>query len=66
MAHFLGTKGFTLANKAPTLPFKSGAGTPAVTATVPDFAGQVYWDTAATKMYIAKAATAATDFIIVN
>jgi len=42
------------------------AGTPAGTSTVPTKAGDIYIDTTNSKVYIAKAATAAADFLILN
>lgn len=42
------------------------AGTPAATSTVPSKAGDIYVDTTASKVYVAKAATAAADFLILN
>lgn len=44
----------------------SGAGTPTVTATVPQHIGQIYINTAASTVYVAKAASAASDFILVG
>jgi hypothetical protein len=44
----------------------SGAGTPAATETIPSKIGDIYVDTTNHKMYIAEAAAAATDFIILN
>ena len=44
----------------------SGAGTPVATSTVPSKKGDIYIDTAASKIYIAKAATAAADYLILN
>lgn len=44
----------------------SGAGTPTVTATVPDFIGQIYIDTSAEDVYIAIDTAAASDFVQVD
>lgn len=44
----------------------SGAGTPTATATVPSKAGDIYVDTTNSKIYVAKAATAESDFLILN
>lgn len=44
----------------------TGAGTPTATATVPGKAGDVYVDTTNSKIYVAKAKTAASDFLILN
>lgn len=44
----------------------SGAGTPSALNVVPSKAGDIYVDTTNSKIYIAKAATAKTDFLILN
>lgn len=44
----------------------SGAGTPTGTSTVPGKAGDIYVDTTNSKIYIAKAATGVSDFLILN
>jgi hypothetical protein len=44
----------------------SGAGTPSALDIVPSKAGDIYVDTTNSKIYIAKAATAKTDFLILN
>jgi hypothetical protein len=42
------------------------AWTPTATTTVPTKVGQIYIDTAASKVYVAKATTAESDFLILN
>ena len=44
----------------------SGAGTPTVTATVPQSIGQIYVDTAASKVYVAEGITDVSDWLILN
>lgn len=44
----------------------SGAGTPTATSSIPAKAGDIYVDTTNSKIYIAKAATAAADYLILN
>ncbi len=44
----------------------TGAWTPSGTSTVPGKAGDIYVDTTNSKIYVAKAATGASDFLILN
>jgi len=44
----------------------TGAGTPTATSSIPAKAGDIYIDTSLSKVYIAKAASAAADYLILN
>jgi hypothetical protein len=54
----------TFKAQAPQTIYK--AGTPAATSTIPTFIGQIYVDTSASKVYISKATSATTDFLLLN
>lgn len=58
--------GFGADELADHLLIATGADTPSNTSTVPAFIGQIYIDTANSKVYIGKATFAASDFLILN